>query len=348
MKNPTPRLIAILSALVMTLVGVLIVVLLNAYTLIPVWLKIFIPIVLGLAMYVIVVFILEWFLYRKIKLIYKNISSQKSQTSSSKNKIDLDKDIIGQAETEAMDWLNTRNEEIKSLKNLEQFRKEFLGNVSHELKTPIFSVQGYLHTLLDGGINDQDINIYYLKKAALSVDRLSEIVSDLNIISNLESGEIELDPRIFDIYDLVKEVFESLEWIAGEKSVDLKIKDGCLPPFYVNADRDKTRQVLVNLISNSIKYGLRGGNTQVGFYDMDDHVLVEVSDNGIGISEEHLPRLFERFYRADKSRSREHGGTGLGLAIVKHILEAHGQSIHVRSSVGVGTTFGFTLLKPKK
>jgi two-component system phosphate regulon sensor histidine kinase PhoR len=244
---------------------------------------------------------------------------------------------------EVIKWARDNRMEIDQLKRLADFRKEFLGNVSHELKTPIFNIQGYLHTLIDGAMDDPEVNTRFLDKAAKSADRLSDLVADLLAISQLESGELTMDVERFDINSLVKDVYEQL----SNKKVQLLIKDGCNQPFYVYADRYRIRQVLVNLINNSIKYGKEGGATTAAYYDMDENLLIEIADNGPGIEQEHLNRIFERFYRIDKSRSREgkEGGTGLGLAIVKHIIEAHRQSVNVRSSVGVGTTFGFTLAK---
>ncbi len=254
-------------------------------------------------------------------------------------------DIIGNVSKEVTEWEKNRTDEIAELKKMEVFRKEFLGNVSHELKTPIFSIQGYLHTLLEGGLDDPEVNVNYLNRAAAAVERLCLIVDDLEAISKLESGEMVLDQRTFDLRELVRDVFDSLELRANERKIRLGLKEGSERPVFVYADKERIRQVLVNLVVNSIKYGKDNGSTLIGFYDMDEHILVEVTDNGIGIDPIHLPRLFERFYRVDKSRSREQGGTGLGLSIVKHILEAHKQGIKVRSTYGIGTTFTFTLLK---
>jgi two-component system phosphate regulon sensor histidine kinase PhoR len=228
---------------------------------------------------------------------------------------------------------------------MERYRKEFLGNVSHELKTPIFNIQGYINTLLDGAWEDQEVLIHFLKKAAKSTDRIASLVEDLESISQLESGFLTMEMEIFDINDLIHDIFDSLDFRAAEKNIRLDFKEGCDTPFIVEADKDRVRQVIINLLVNSIKYGKENGYTLIGLYDMDENILIEVTDNGIGIEEEHLPRLFERFYRVDKSRSRDEGGTGLGLSIVKHIIEAHDQTINVRSTKGVGTTFAFTLKK---
>ncbi len=232
-------------------------------------------------------------------------------------------------------------------KQLEKFRKEFLGNVFHELKTPIFNIQGYLETLVDGGIDDKEINTKFLKKARKNVNRMAEIVDDLQMISNLEEGSFAMTEIKFDITRLVADILEQHDIRAGKKDINLEIKEGCDKSFMVVADSEMIQQVLNNLVTNSIKYGKEGGRTQVGIYDMNENVLVEVSDNGLGIDAKYLPRIFERFYRADKTRSRELGGSGLGLSIVKHIIEAHGQQLNVRSTPGIGSTFGFTLKKAK-
>ncbi|MEP7265929.1 MAG: ATP-binding protein [Bacteroidota bacterium] len=244
-------------------------------------------------------------------------------------------------------WSGESKEEIDQLKQVETYRKEFLGNVSHELKTPIFSVQGYVHTLIDGGIDDHDVNMLYLQKASKGIDRLISMVDDLESISKLEAGELPVEPRTFDITDLSKEVIESLEVFTRDKNINLRLAEEVTKPVYVYADKDLIRQLLVNLLINSVKYGKQDGQTEIKIIDSGEKIIVEIANNGIGIEKYHLPRLFERFYRVDKSRSREQGGTGLGLAIVKHIMEAHQQVIHVESEVNAGTTFSFTLKKSK-
>ena len=224
---------------------------------------------------------------------------------------------------------------------------ENMGNVAHELKTPIFNIQGYTSTLLDGGLEDELINRKYLERAEKSIDRLINIVNDLDTISKLESNMNRLEMEKFDIVALTKEIAEQAEMEADKKGIRISIKgaDNLPSPFWVLADKHYIGQVIVNLVINSIRYGKEGGLTRVHFRDMLDKILVEVEDNGLGISKEDLPRVFERFYRTDKGRSREQGGTGLGLAIVKHIIEAHGERISVRSEPGVGSTFSFTLKK---
>lgn len=291
---------------------------------------------------------LEYFIYRKIKLIYKTIHSLKTQRYDAVLKnFDWDKDPIVEMNKEVIKWARDNRMEIDQLKRLADFRKEFLGNVSHELKTPIFNIQGYLHTLLDGAMSDPEVNIRFLQRAAKSAERLSDLVADLLAISQLESGELEMEIERFDINSLVKDVYEQLEEKAKRRHIALLIKDGCNKPFYVQADRYRIRQVLVNLVTNAIKYGKESGTITAAYYDMDENLLIEIADNGEGIAQEHLPRIFERFYRVSKSRARDNetGGTGLGLAIVKHIIEAHNQTVNVRSTEGAGTTFGFTLTK---
>jgi two-component system, OmpR family, phosphate regulon sensor histidine kinase PhoR len=241
-------------------------------------------------------------------------------------------------------WTENRKAEIERLKKLEVYRKEFLGNVSHELKTPVFNIQGYILTLLDGGLEDPTINRNYLQRAEKSVDRMITIIDDLEAISQLETGELRIESEKFDIISLIKDVIEAQEMKATARGIKL-IAVGDSKPIMVYADRFRIRQVLVNLIVNSIKYGKQNGETKIKVNDLGNKILVEVSDNGMGVSKEHLPRLFERFYRVDKSRSREQGGTGLGLAIVKHIIEAHSQTIQVMSTEEVGTVFTFSLAK---
>ena len=291
----------------------------------------------ALCSFVVSYLIIKNFFYEKIRVIYKSIYKFKG-TSKVK---ELDIDIV---EQEAEEWADAKEEELLQMKKDENYRREFIGNVSHELKTPIFNIQGYVQTLIDGGINDEEINLKYLKRANKSIDRMINIVEDLEVISRLETEQSELDISAFNIIDLVKEVFDQLEMRANEMSIKLEVNNESSSNFVIG-DRDKIQQVFTNLISNSIKYGKKGGKTRVRFFDMEKNILIEVADNGIGIDEDKLGRLFERFYRVDKNRSREIGGTGLGLAIVKHILEGHNQQINVRSTKGVGSTFSFILEK---
>ncbi len=242
------------------------------------------------------------------------------------------------------EWGRQKTSEIENLQNNEKFRREFLQNISHEFKTPIFSIQGYIETLLNGGLENNDINRKFLENAGRNVERMVNLVNDLDQITRLESGEHSLVKENFIIQDLIKEIFESLALMSSDQNIYCFIKKGCEQPITVNADRKKIAQVLTNIIENAIKYGQKNGHIAASAYKTDnDHVLVEISDDGYGIAEAHLNRIFERFYRTDEGRSRNVGGTGLGLAICKHIIEAHGQRIHVRSKLNVGTTVGFTL-----
>lgn len=349
MKNPTPRIIALLAAFLSAIVIMIVDILVLQRSMVgQQWIKHLILFASSfLASYIIFKSFLEIFIYRKIKLIYKTISTAKNSKEKALEKVNLSQDIISNVGKEVMEWDQTRSDEIAELRRMENFRKEFLGNVSHELKTPLFNIQGYIHTLLEGALDDPEVNVNYLQRASRSVDRLCLIVDDLEAISKLESGELILDQRTFDIHELVNEVFESIELKAKEMEIGTAFKEGSDRPFYVIGDKDRIRQVLVNLLINSIKYGKKNGLSVVGFYDMDTNVLIEITDNGIGIDPKHLPRIFERFFRVDKSRSRDQGGTGLGLAIVKHIIEAHHQTINVRSTPGIGTTFTFTLKKAR-
>ena len=277
--------------------------------------------------------------FEKIRIIYKNIYKFKGTSNLSQMNIE-------KVEQEAEEWANAKEEELNAYKQDQGYRREFLGNVSHELKTPIFNIQGYVQTLLDGGLADKNINLKYLQRANKSVDRMINIVEDLEVISRLETEQSPLDFRSFNIVQLANEATEALELKANEMNIKLKVVNECQTNFAVG-DRDKIQQVFINLLSNSIKYGKEGGETIIRFCNMDNNMLIEVSDNGIGIEEDSLDRLFERFYRVDKNRSREIGGTGLGLAIVKHILEGHNQTINVRSTKDVGSTFSFILEKGK-
>lgn len=290
----------------------------------------------------------ETFVYRKIKLVYKTIHRLKARSPEDPGlltRIRAGGDVIGQVNEEVIAWANRRRAEIEELKTLESYRRDFIGNLSHELKTPIFNIQGYVSTLADGGYKDEDIAEKYLRSAETNIERMISLVEDLDTMYKLESGRLQLVLESLDIVDLVRQVMEMLELPARQRDVTLKFKDAEPTPFQVMADRNAIQQVMTNLLMNSIVYGKEGGCTKVSFYDMDEVVLVEVTDDGPGIEEKHLPRLFERFYRIDKSRARHQGGTGLGLAIVKHMIEAHGQTIYVRSLVGRGSTFSFTLAK---
>jgi two-component system phosphate regulon sensor histidine kinase PhoR len=295
--------------------------------------------------YALMLFTLERFIYRKIKLIYKLIHSTKATRKEEVYfKYILPQKSIDEVREDVERWGEKRNEEIAMLKKNEAYRKEFLQNLAHEFKTPIFAIQGYVDTLLGGAMEDVSVRRKFLENAAKNVDRLVNLMNDLDEISRLERGEQLLYKQNFVIQELIREVFESLTINLNEKDTKPFIKKGCESPIFVFADKEKIRMVLINLVENAIKYGITNGSIMASIYRTDEqHVLVEISDDGIGIEEEHLKRIFERFYRTDAARSRDRGGTGLGLAICKHIVEAHGQTIHVRSTVDVGTTVGFTL-----
>lgn len=309
-----------------------------------VYLKLAILVVAALLNLYLIKELLEKFLFRKIRVIYKIIREAKL-SKKEKEAVEIGNVSLETVTNDVVEWTERTNKEIESLKSLEEYRKSYVGNISHELKTPIFSIQGYLHTLLDGGLNDPSINKSYLLKASNNADRLQNIIEDLEIISKLESKDVVIEKKKFDLKSLTKEIFEDLESMAGQKQIKLQFKEGASSSALVNADKETIRQVLVNLIVNAIKYGKDGGNVRISFYDLEGQILTEVSDNGPGIEEQHIKHLFDRFYRVDTSRSRKIGGSGLGLSIVKHIIEAHNQTINVRSTIGLGSTFGFTLEK---
>jgi len=294
--------------------------------------------------YFIIYLTLNNFIFDKIQPIYKTIFDFAISQKELKKQL-AEKDLIKQMNREVEDWADKKTKEIKKLKQLEKYRKDFLGNVMHELKTPIFNIQGYVLTLLDGGIEDASVNKLYLERTEKSINRMISIVEDLEAISRLESGELKLNQESFDIIKMVEEVFDIMDMKAKQKGIKLSFAGTYNKPVKVMADRKRIHDVMSNLVINSINYGTKGGKTTVAFMDMGQNLLVDVTDNGIGIGEKDMPRIFERFYRTDKSRSRDQGGTGLGLAIVKHIIEAHNQTINVRSRVDKGSSFVFTLKK---
>ncbi|ETZ19702.1 cell wall metabolism sensor histidine kinase WalK [Pedobacter sp. V48] len=300
-----------------------------------------------LTCFIVFYYLLEKYIYSKIVLIYKLIHNLKLGKDL-KDALGeyVSSDPINDVEQEVKEWAGAKKREIDVLKKQEQFRREFLSNVSHEFKTPLFAIQGYIDTLQDCLVDDPEMAAKFLTKAGKNVERLSYLINDLDSISKLETGEIPINYEKFDFVLLAKEVMEGLEDKAKLREITLSFKEKYTHAAFVNADREKIRQVMINLIQNSLKYGREhGGSTAIKIFELHDQYLIEVTDDGIGIDEKHLPRLFERFYRIDSHRSREEGGTGLGLAIVKHILEAHQQIISVRSTLQIGTTFAFTLEK---
>ena len=349
LKNPTPQHIAVFIALYITVFTLIAWVLLAMahYRDMLSWalMLLLLSVTAFSTAYLVTIYYLRKYIYRKIKVIYKTIHKQKLQPQEKSKVIDVRVNIIDEVEKQVAEWAEKQQEEIDQYKAWAEYRRNFIGDISHELKTPIFNIQGYLHTLLDGAIHDESVNMMFMTKAAKNLERLHTIVEDLEAISRLESGQLALEMQAFDIKKLCEEVFEELEIKAAQRDITLEFKDGASQSFRVLADRESIRQVLTNLLNNSIKYGIEKGRTKVGFYDMDINVLIEVADNGIGIPKRHLDHVFDRFYRVDKSRSREAGGSGLGLSIVKHIIEAHKQTINVRSAPELGSTFGFTLQK---
>ncbi len=298
--------------------------------------------------YIIIKVSVQKFIYDKIKLIYKTIHNfkvYKGQENGNNKRKELKNESLENVKKTVTEWVRGQKKEIEDLKKQEEYRREFIGDLSHELKTPIFNIQGYVLTLLDGALDDTVINREYLLRTEKSINRMISIVKDLDAIARLESGELTMKMERFDIILLIQEVYEFLEIQAKKRDIKLGFKKNHDKSLFVVGDKENIRQVATNLVDNSIKYGKTGGHTNVSFFDLDENILIEFTDNGIGIEREKIPRLFDRFYRIDKSRSREQGGSGLGLAIVKHILEAHNQTINVRSTTGVGTTFAFTLKK---
>lgn len=340
-KNYTPRRLSYFTAFIISCVNALL-----SLTVHPEWHTVIaVFVVTFIITYYLYYYTLQRFIYRKIKLIYKFIY----QTKATKREAFFYENILPQKSIEEVSadvqaWAAQRSDEIETLRDNERFRKEFLMNLAHELRTPIFTIQGYIDTLLDGALDDPQVNKKFLANASKGIDRLVRLVDDLGEISKLESKEIPIVYEAFIIQDLIADVFEELTLKAKERNIVFSFKKGTEGALEVYADKPKIKQVIVNLVENGIKYGNEKGAVVASCYVVDDaHAYIEFSDNGPGIAEEHLQRIFERFYRADRSRNSGIGGTGLGLAIVKHIVEAHGQTITARSTRDVGSSFGFTL-----
>jgi two-component system phosphate regulon sensor histidine kinase PhoR len=345
-KNLTIRQITLIITVLVVALNLLIGILIYNYGIYGIpkyYLVICIPFIFVINFFAIRYF-LEYFVFRKIKLIYKLINSEKSSLPDDEF-INYNVTTLDSIKQDVEDYTLKTEKEISTLKSLEDYRKTFVGNISHELKTPIFSIQGYLHTLLEGGMYDNRILKQYLERAISNVERLQYIIDDLDIITRLESGEEKMEFEKIDIKALVTEVYYDMEILAAEKNIKLTFKLGADNHFLVKGHKESLRRVFTNLIINSIKYGKNDGTTKAGFYSMDNNILIEISDNGLGIDEKHLKHVFDRFYRVDNSRSRSEGGSGLGLSIVKHIIEVHKSKISVRSTVNQGSTFSFTLLK---
>ena len=307
-----------------------------------IWFYIIEVIIVFLISFFIIQYRVENFIYKRMKKIYDDVSLLDGSTLG-RQKITTNMETLTK---EVELFARNKKLEIEALKIRENYRREFIGNVSHELKTPLFTVQGYIETLLDGALNDEKIREKYLKRAKKGVERLTYIIKDLDMITKLEVGELHLEKETFDIIDLIENVFESLEMKASKNLISLTFNEKYQNPIWVKADKDRIQQVLSNLIVNSIKYGINKGTTELIVENLImNKVLIRVADNGEGINNDEIPRLFERFYRVDKSGSREQGGSGLGLSIVKHILDAHNEKIYVESQIGIGSEFSFTLEK---
>jgi two-component system, OmpR family, phosphate regulon sensor histidine kinase PhoR len=340
-KNLHPRLIALLAGLLTAVLSFLLV-----WGLFNQPLKaLLVAAVLFLMVYLLTHYLVREYVYKKIRLLYKFIS----QTKASKREEFymenlLPRQTLDDVREDVENWAAENTAAFNLLERNEQYRKEFLQNLSHELKTPIFSMQGYVESLLDGGMNDPQISMRFLQNTHRNIDRLRNLVEDLDEITKLESGQQTMNQSVFVMQELIKEVTESLQLNAEQKKIRFEFKRGSEALLKVVADKEKIRQVLTNLIDNALKYGKTNGKVVATVEKTDEELaLIEITDDGAGIAKEHLPRIFERFYRTDMARSRKIGGSGLGLAICKHIIEAHGQAIHVRSQEDVGTTFGFTL-----
>jgi two-component system, OmpR family, phosphate regulon sensor histidine kinase PhoR len=294
--------------------------------------------------YLVIYYFTEVFIYKKIKILYKTIHSVKT-LSDGKLRVQMSQEVLEDVNTEVAKWADEKIKEVRELASKDNYRREFIGNLAHELKTPLFNIQGYIDTLIESDLDDGTLTRKFLTKASNSCERLATLIQDLDQITSIESGNFPLTYERFDITQLAREVIESLENKSAEKNIHLTLRNPNERNILVTADRNRMQQVFTNILVNSINYGKENGHTVIHFFDMGESQLVEISDDGIGIGQEHLPRLFERFYRVDKSRARHEGGSGLGLSICKHIIDQHNQSISVRSTEGIGSTFHFTIKK---
>ena len=281
--------------------------------------------------------------FERIRQIYRDLEFETDSLIKT-SVIDID---INSFSEDLEEFVKLKRTEIETLKTEDIYRKEFVGNVAHELKTPLFLIQGYISNLLDGAMDDKELLKKYLKRAEKSVDRLTYIIKDLDLITQLESSTLKLEFSSFDIIKLAEEIIEDLEISASKKNIKIIFNKKYENKIFVQADRNRIEQVLTNLIINSINYGSEKGTTEISFELTEENIIIKVNDNGEGISEENMPRLFQRFFRVDISRSRNQGGSGLGLAIVKHIIDAHNENIYVQSTVGIGSEFSFSLKKSK-
>lgn len=347
MQTNSPRSLSIYISLFVSLFALALILITFWYkqTSINLWLLIVIFILIFSVTFTLVYFTLERFIYHKIKLLYRATNMYRINKDFSSLELDMKTDIIGKVSKDVARWMVDQHNAIGQLEERENFRREFIGNLAHELKTPIFSIQGYILTLLEGGLDDKEINRSFLERAASGVDRITSLIKDLDAISKLESGQVNLLKQRFNFTKLAQEVIDELEMKAKKRKVKITVQQSSEREIWVNADRVKIGQVLSNLLNNAITYSKEGGNIAIKNNQFDKKILVDVEDDGVGIKKEDLDRIFERFYRVEKSRARHKGGTGLGLAIVKHIIEAHGETITAQSNPGKGTTFTFSLSK---
>lgn len=341
MKNNKPiDIILIGSAVVVVTTFIFTFALHLLFLTIPLWIIIALPIFVGLTSFYIFYFFVERFINDRLKVVYRSIRKGKTKKGK-KTRFSMNDEVFEDAAEATKKYSDKRQLDFAKLQEQEKYRREFLGNLAHELKTPVFSIQGYILTLLDGGLEDEKVNREFLERASIATDRMVSLLEDLDGINKIESNTLKLEKVNFSLGDLTKEVIDSLEIKAAEKNITITYpKDKNLEVY---ADRLKISQVISNLLENSITYGNEGGATNIRYFQMNDLILVEIADNGPGIEYKYLNRLFERFFRIEKSRTRNEGGSGLGLAIAKHIIESHGQSLTVRSTVGMGSTFAFTL-----
>ena len=346
MTSGNPKGLAIIISLIATVVvSILLIVQLYVEDIWQNWPFLLLVIPLGfITIFASTYYLIQLFLQRKISMIYRTIHELKTARSESE-KIDMDSDVLGDINIEAQEWAQEKKEEIKELEDREQYRREFIGNLSHELKTPLFNIEGYILTLLEGGLEDKNVNREFLERASKGVERLGRIVEDMDMITKLESGIMDMKIERIDLMKVIAEVLVAVEMSAKKGGMRVEVNKPLGRPVMVMVDKNRLIQLFINLLNNSIRYGSKGGLVKIDILELEGQLWVEVEDDGIGISSEHLPRLFERFYRIGSSRSRNEGGSGLGLAIVKHIVDAHGQTIAVSSKEGKGTIFTFTLQK---
>ena len=345
MQANSPRSLSIYISLIVSIFAVSLIIITFWYkdASMSLWLVLLVFALIFIVTFILVYFTLERFIYHKIKLLYRATNMFKINKDISSIDLDMKTDILGKVSKDVARWMVDQHKTIDKLEERESFRRDFIGNLAHELKTPVFSIQGYILTLLEGGLEDKDINRLFLERASNSVERVTNLLEDLDAISKLEAGQLNIDKKRFNFTKLAHEVVDELELKAKKKNINIEVQDILNSEVWVYADRDKIAQVLTNLLNNAITYTKDGGKIQIKSNQLDKKILVDVEDDGVGISNVDLDRIFERFFRVEKSRARNKGGTGLGLAIVKHLIDAHGESISVQSKPKKGTTFTFSI-----